>query len=76
MTYTFTLSEHDAITVRLAMHRALHSVEKILEDYSKLDQVLYLATIQNYQRERENIKTALMALNAQYYAQVDEAVGA
>ena len=75
MTYTFTLSEHDAISVRLALHRALHDVEKIITNYSKMDPA-FLASAQHYQQERADIKAALAAINVQFYAQVDQAISA
>jgi len=73
--FSFTMSEHDAVSVRLALHRALHTVEKLLADYSNFDENLFLATIQHYQQERDNIRAALDAINLQYYSQI-EAQGA
>lgn len=73
--FTFTLSEHDSISARLALHRALHSVEKIIRDYDKLDPVFH-ATAQHYQQERADIRAALDAITVQYYAQLDNTVGA
>ena len=73
--FTFTLSEHDAISTRLALHRALHDVEKIITNYSKMDPA-FLASAQHYQQERADIRAALDAINLQFYAQVDSMIDA
>jgi hypothetical protein len=68
---SFTMSEHEAVSVRLALRRALHTVEKILADYSKLDENLFFAIVQHYQQERDNTRAALDAINLQYYSQIE-----
>ena len=73
--YTFTLSEYDAVSVRCALHRALANVDQIIEAYSKMEPI-FLATIQKYEAEKADIRAALDAINIQYYAQVTQAVEA
>jgi len=73
--YTFTLSEYDAVSVRCALHRALANVDKIIADYAAMDPI-YLATVQKYEAEKADIRAALDAINLQFYAQVDQAIEA
>lgn len=57
--FHLTLSEGEAVDLRLALHRALHSVQKIVEQYKALDQELFDITVAKYEAEADQIKRVL-----------------
>ena len=59
--FHLTLTEDKAIDLRLALFRAFHTVQRMVEQYKALDPALYGSTVVKYETEAEAIKSVIEA---------------